>query len=100
MAAGDGLLGTGRFDGGGHGRTGIRDRYDLHVTMDDDTLALELIEDDGGAYGIVVRKRLRRSQNSHRTAQPAESLRQLQSDRTAADDDEVLRSLLDIENAL
>ena len=56
-----------------------------------DALAHECIEHDAGAFGVLVRERLRRFQHRHRAAEPAKRLRQLEPDRTRADDDEMLR---------
>ena len=65
-------------------------RVDLDAAADDDALALELIEHDGGAFRIVLGERRRRLQHGHLAAEPAEGLRHFQADRPGADDDEML----------
>jgi hypothetical protein len=58
------------------------------------------IEHDHCAFGVLARERLRRFQHRDRGAEAAKRLRQLEADRTRADDDEVLRPHGEIEHGL
>ena len=81
-----------------HAAARVLDSRDLDAGADNDALALELIEHDRGAFGIVLGERRCRFQHGHFAAEPAERLRHLQADRPGADNDETVRPLDKIEN--
>ena len=58
------------------------------------------VEHDRGAFRVVLGERLRRLQHGDLGAEPAERLRQLEPDRAAADDDEMLGPLAQLEDGL
>ena len=58
------------------------------------------VEHDRGAFRIVLGERRRGLQHRHLRAEPAMRLRQLEADRPAADDDEMLGAALEFEDRL
>src|SRR6478736_3259071 len=100
MAAGDRLFGAGGFDRCRYGVASLFNAYDIYTAANNDTLAFEAIKKDGHAFRVVIAERSRSLKHGDRTSQTAEGLRQFEADRPGSNNDEMLRPLLEIENAL
>src|SRR5215471_800130 len=100
MAPGDGLFSAARFNRRRHGGAGVRDPDDIHATANNDAFAFKPIDDDRRAFGIILGERLRDLENRHRASETAKGLRHFEADWTRADDNEMLWSLLQIEDIL
>ena len=66
------------------------DPHDLDAAADVDAFARERVEHDRGAFRIFLAERRRRFEHRDLGAEPAERLRELEPDRPAADDDQML----------
>ncbi|MDP1910493.1 MAG: hypothetical protein Q8K85_19505, partial [Hyphomicrobium sp.] len=78
----------------------MRDRDHLDGAAQHNAVARELVEHDRGAFGIVLGERRRRLTHGDRAAEAAKRLRHFQTDRSTADDQQMLRPLRQIENGL
>src|SRR6185437_9784423 len=77
----------------------MRDADNIHIPADDDAFALETAHNNVNAFRIIVGERGPLFEDRHRTSQPAKRLRQFKSSGSGADNDEMLRTLLEIEDA-
>ena len=82
MTAGDGLGALGRFDIDLDPRQHAPHPRDRDTDAQRNAFAFERVEHDGGAFGIVAGKRRRRFEHGDVGAEPPESLRQFEADRS------------------
>src|SRR3954451_19949229 len=100
MAAHDGALAIAVANDDAQLRTLTLHAHDRDMAADVDAVARERVEHDVRAFRIFARERLRRFQHGDRGPETAKRLRKLETDRPAADDDEVLRQSSEIEYRL
>ena len=100
MTAGHGLGAVGRRDVDLDPRQHAPHLRDRDTDTQRDAFAFERVEHDGGAFGIVARKRRRRFEHGDVGAEPPKGLRQFEADRAGADDDEMTRAIGEIEHGV
>ncbi len=83
-----------------HARQRAAHLRDLHAGAQRDALAGERVEHDASAFRIVAGKRRRRFEHRDLGAEPAKRLRQFEAGRARADDDEMARTIGEIEHGL